>query len=72
VDVEYDCLLEQVYYTDVVAGYIGRIDTNSPGHNVLYHDLQYPEGEKIYFFKDKNSIIQSLADAEILSKEDYI
>ena len=45
-DVDYDCLMEQVYYTDVDAGYIGRIDTDSPGHKVIYHGLQYPEGER--------------------------
>ena len=45
VDVEYDCLMENIYFTDVVEGYIGKISTNSPSHQVLFQGLAFPEGK---------------------------
>ena len=45
VDVDYDCLMENVYFCDAVDGYIGKISTDSPKHEVLYQGLNFPEGK---------------------------
>ena len=45
VDVDYDCLMEHVYFSDAAEGYIGKIDTNSPSHQILYQGLNFPEGK---------------------------
>eukprot|EP00111_Clytia_hemisphaerica_P002290 TCONS_00006428-protein len=61
VDVEYDCLMENIYFTDVVDGYIGKISTNSPSHQVLFQGLAFPEGiavdwigRRIYWTESKS------------------
>lgn len=60
VDVDYDCLMEHVFYSDVIDGYIGRINTDSPGLKILYRNLEFPEGiavdwvhRKIYWTESK-------------------
>ena len=54
VDVDYDCLMEHVYFTDVIHGYIGRINTNSPSHEVVYQNLKFPEGKLLFMDSSTN------------------